>query len=417
MAAIGRSADWSDHQDELPAIVTHWLQRPDHEPVFSREPVRDDWLALLADFSARRQEKNILRLHKPLSKNDKVSIDFNKVPFPPGISRKKFSFIDLFAGIGGFRLALQGLGGRCVFSCEWDRDAKLSYLRNYGEVPFGDIRQFTHSKITDKNLGDLIPDHDILAGGFPCQPFSLAGVSARQSLGIAHGFRCEEQGNLFFDIIRIAEVKRPAVLLLENVKNLRRHDGGKTFRMIQEMIEDRLGYSFASEVVDAATLVPQRRERCFMVCFRDSSARFEFPAFDGPDLPLSSILEDSPNENVTISERLWEGHQSRTRRNIARGTGFTAYETDIEKPSHTLVARYGKDGKECLIPQNGKPPRMLTKREATALMGFPEEFLVPESKTQAYRQFGNAVVVPVVKRIAEKILPHLPKLRKASQHP
>lgn len=328
---------------------------------------------------------------------------FKEIVFPPP-SNPKFQFIDLFAGIGGFRIALQQQGGTCVFSSEWDKAAQATYERNYGELPFGDITSFTSEEVTDSALDALIPDHEILAGGFPCQPFSHAGVSARTAVGKEHGFKCNTQGTLFFDIMRIAFVKKPKVLFLENVKNIKSHDGGRTFQVIKDSIEE-LGYNFEFSIIDSSTLVPQRRRRCYMVCFRkDLNIDYAFPSFDGIPLALNSILETHPDEKFTISDKLWAGHINRTRRNLDRGTGFTAFTADLTKPSATLVARYGKDGKECLIPQIDKNPRLLTPRECARLQGYPDSFLFPEAKTPAYRQFGNSVTVPVVTRIAESIL-------------
>ena len=189
-----------------------------------------------------------------------------EIPFPPP-TQPHFRFIDLFAGIGGFRLALGSLGGVCVFSSEWDKAAQITYLRNYGELPFGDITAFTSEEIDDHLLNSLIPDHEILAAGFPCQPFSHAGVSARNAVGKEHGFKCKTQGTLFFDIMRIASVKRPKVLFLENVSNIKSHDGGITFQVIRDSVEE-LGYEFKHAILDASPLVPQRRRRCYMVCFR-----------------------------------------------------------------------------------------------------------------------------------------------------
>jgi DNA (cytosine-5)-methyltransferase 1 len=331
-----------------------------------------------------------------------LPIDWD-VPFPP-VENPKFTFIDLFAGIGGFRLALQEQQGKCVFSSEWDRSAKRTYFKNFGEVPFGDIRAFTGEHIDDELLDTLIPDHNILTAGFPCQPFSRAGVSARTSLGKDHGFACKTQGTLFFDVVRIAKVKQPDVLLLENVRNLKSHDGGRTFITIKETIEQELGYSFFETVINAKTVVPQKRARCFMVCFKNNSLRFDFPVFDGDELSLRSALEKNVPAKYTISDKLWLGHQNRTERNLNRGAGFTAFEADLDKPANTLVARYGKDGKECLIPQNGKNPRKLTPRECARLQGYPEKYDLPDSDAAAYRQFGNSVPVPVVQRIADRIV-------------
>ncbi len=337
-------------------------------------------------------------------------MQFNQFAFKgcqfPSPEIEKFRFIDLFAGIGGFRLAMQSVGGKCLFSSEWDKDAQTTYFENFGELPAGDIRD-----ISEKD----IPNHDVLCAGFPCQPFSLAGVSARNSRNTAHGFACETQGTLFFDVMRIVAEKRPAVIFLENVKNIVRHNEGNTFAVIKRTIED-LGYSFNYTLVNAQTEVPQKRIRCYIVCLRDTKQKFEFPIFSGTPLPLKSILE---NENTlgdefTISDKLWAGHQRRTATNLARGVGFTAFCVDINKPANTLVARYGKDGKECLIPQLGKNPRKLTPRECARLQGYPESFKIPVSKTAAYKQFGNSVALPVIKKISEKISDYLMEERQCN---
>lgn len=327
------------------------------------------------------------------------------IPFPPP-EKPKFTFIDLFAGIGGFRIALQALGGKCVFSSEIDTAAQKTYKINFGECPNGDIKEFTKIKVSDEQLDQLIPSHDLLTAGFPCQPFSLAGVSARNYLGQNHGFDDLEQGNLFFDIIRIALVKKPKVLLLENVKNFKTHDKGKTFKTVKELIENKLGYSFTWKIINSSSLVPQKRERFYMVCFREN-LNYEFPDIQGVAIPLRSILEETVSDKFTISDKLWAGHQNRSKRNKERGVGFVAQLANLDKPSNTLVSRYYKDGKECLILQEGKNPRMLTPRECARLQGFPEEFILPESAAAAYRQFGNSVAVPVVVKIAANILEKL----------
>ncbi|WP_236072815.1 DNA (cytosine-5-)-methyltransferase [Marinobacter nauticus] len=328
------------------------------------------------------------------------------VIFPPN-STSHFKFIDLFAGIGGFRLALQSVGGVCAFTSEWDRSAKKTYEKNYGELPFGDISFFSGIERSDEFINNSIPDHDVLAAGFPCQPFSHAGVSARNARGLKHGFECETQGTLFFDIMRIAHAKKPKVLFLENVKNIVGHRKGETFKVIKSSI-DELGYDFKYKVIDSSPLVPQRRNRCYMVCFRkDLGVDYEFPEISGEPLPLKSILEEEVGDVYTISDKLWQGHINRTSRNLERGAGFTAHVADLSRPSNTLVARYGKDGKECLIPQEGKNPRMLTPRECARLQGFPEQFCLPESRTPAYKQFGNSVAVPVVRVLAESIMERL----------
>jgi len=385
------------HHSERNASISSWLQHPLTIPLFGDKELRDKWVARLFEQSypalGRRREST-----KLVDGRHELFILYERIPFPP-TSVGSFRFIDLFAGIGGFRLALQSVGGQCVFSSEWDKSAKETYYRNFGEFPFGDINIFSGEHLADDQVRDFIPNHDILCAGFPCQPFSRAGVSARNSIGLKHGFACETQGTLFFNIVRVAAVKKPAVMILENVKNLVLHDKGKTFSVIEQTVRD-LGYSFSYKIINAKTVVPQNRARCFMVALHGEK-EFDIPEFKGNPLPLRSILEPEPPRSYTISRRLWLGHQRRTERNLARGTGFTAHTAILDKPSNTLVARYGKDGKECLIPQKGKNPRKLTPRECARLLGFPEEFRLPDTDTPAYKQFGNSVVVPVVTKIAK----------------
>ncbi len=388
---------------ELPAIISHWLQSPKEAPLVLGAEAGARWRAILGTYTRTAGSPfpdSSVPVRPPL-----VTIDYTGLPFPP-TEKPKFTFIDLFAGIGGFHLALQELGGKCVFSSEWDKYAKQTYWNNFGEVPFGDIRQFTNDNQTDEEIAANIPDHDVLAAGFPCQPFSRAGVSARSSLGQKHGFSCEIQGTLFFDLVRIAKAKKPKVLFLENVRNLQSHDGGRTFAKIKDVIENDLGYSFDPKVIDSSTSVPQRRKRCYMVCFR-KGREFTFPDFEGPVKPLGSILEQQPDARFTISDRLWQGHIKRTNRNLDRGAGFTAFEADLSKPSNTLVARYYKDGKECLVPQDGMNPRKLTPRECARLQGYPEEFKFHKVDSHAYEQFGNSVSVPVISKIAARIIHNL----------
>lgn len=310
-----------------------------------------------------------------------------------------FTFIDLFAGIGGFRSALEKLGGRCRFSCEWDKYSQRTYEAWYGDIPEDDIRKL---KIAD------IPNHDVLAAGFPCQPFSIAGVSKRQSLGMAHGFKCVTQGNLFFQLATIIEAKRPAVLFLENVKNLKSHDKGRTWGVIRERL-DELNYWIFDKVIDAAGWVPQHRERVYIVCF-DKKAFAEKPPFEFPSPPdgakprLIDILEPSPDPKYTLTEHLWNYLQRYAEGHRARGNGFGfGLIEDLTGISRTLSARYYKDGSEILISQgNEKSPRRLTPLECCRLMGFDEKKIVV-SDTQAYRQFGNAVVPKVVEAVGRQI--------------
>ena len=311
-----------------------------------------------------------------------------------------FTFIDLFAGIGGIRIAFESVGGRAVFSSEWDVKAQETYEANFGEKPVGDIRQV---------LAKDIPDHDILLAGFPCQPFSIAGVSKKNSLGMAHGFADETQGTLFFDIARILDVKRPKAFLLENVKNLRSHDKKRTFRVIKKVLEEDLGYTVYENILDAKGLVPQHRERIYIVGFREP-INFEFPTLPKEGPPLKTILEENVDDKYTLSDRLWQYLQDHARKHKSKGNGFGYGLADINSYSRTLSARYYKDGSEILIPQGeGKNPRRLTPRECSKLQGFPNEFKIVVSDTAAYKQFGNSVAVPVVREIAKEMVNALNK--------
>jgi len=407
---IGSTAVESLSQDartQLEAIASHWIQSPETSPLILGRKTGENWRTILSTKAGFGQMK--AKRGKRSKERSELNwrIDFSSLPFPP-VDRSRFTFIDLFAGIGGFRIALQSLGGKCVFSSEWDRHAQRTYARNFGEMPFGDIRTFTGDDVSNRQIAKWIPDHDVLAAGFPCQPFSKAGVSARESLGLKHGFSCEIQGTLFFDLVRIAKVKRPKVLILENVKHLRGHDEGRTFQTIEKTIREDLGYSFSPHMLDSSTLVPQRRQRCYIVCFRDPGETFSFTPFTGEPMPLSSILlKKDPDSRYTISDRLWAGHKNRTERNLNRGTGFTAFLADPNRPANTLVARYYKDGKKCLVPKPGRNPRKLTPKECARLQGFPDRFIPSDSDNQAYRQFGNSVAIPVVKRVAEEIMKKL----------
>jgi len=311
----------------------------------------------------------------------------------------RFTFTDLFAGIGGFRIALESLGGKCVFSSEWNVYSAKTYEANFGEKPAGDIT------LVDETA---IPDHDILAAGFPCQPFSIAGVSKKNSLGRPHGFLDELQGNLFFDIARILDAKRPKAFILENVKNLIYHDRKRTFRVITETLE-KLGYEIFWKVIDASAYVPQHRERIIIVGFRSDlypSVHFTFPGISGSPPSLKDILEKSPDPKYTLSDGLWKYLQEYAEKHRRKGNGFGYGLVDPEEDgiTRTLSARYYKDGAEILIKQEGKNPRRLTPMECRRLMGFPDNFIIPVSDTQAYRQFGNAVVPAVIREVAVGML-------------
>lgn len=346
------------------------------------------------------ETKNRLPLHlEEPSFQYQLPIEWN-IPFP--LPQKPiFKFIDLFAGIGGVRLAYQNNGGECVFSSEWDDFAKKTYEANFGEVPFGDITKIPESSI---------PDHDILLGGFPCQPFSIAGVPIKNSLGRAHGFLDETQGTLFFDIVRIIKHKRPKVFMLENVKNLVSHDKKKTFKIILQTLE-KLGYTVHFKVLNGKFYVPQNRERIFIVGFDkdifESEEAFVFPSPPEADLAIKDILEPYVDEKYTLSDKLWKYLQEHAKKHKALGNGFGFGLTDVNGISRTLSARYYKDGSEILIPQEGKNPRRLTPRECARLQGFPDNFVIPVSNNQAYKQFGNSVVIPLVEAIGKNIVNEL----------
>lgn len=309
-----------------------------------------------------------------------------------------FTFIDLFAGIGGMRIAFEDCGGECVFSSEWDRFAQQTYAANFGEVPHGDIREIAAADI---------PPHDILVAGFPCQPFSISGVSKKNALGRPHGFDDPTQGTLFFEIKRVLEAHRPRAFLLENVKNLGSHDRGRTFAVIMETLTRDLGYTVYHQVVDAAAFVPQHRERIFIVGFREP-VDFAFPATNplaGP--PLRTILEDEVDPKYTLTDHLWTYLQNYAEKHRAKGNGFGFGLADLDGVTRTLSARYYKDGSEVLIPQPGRNPRRLTPEECSRLMGFRQlrpDFRIPVSDTQAYKQFGNAVVPPAVAEIGRAMV-------------
>ncbi len=327
-----------------------------------------------------------------------------KLPKRDASQLPSFSFIDLFSGIGGLRIGLDAVGGQCVFSCEIDRFAQKTYHAWFGEMPHSDVKEFA--------TGEGIPQHDLLAAGFPCQPFSIAGVSKKNSLGRAHGFKDKAQGTLFFHLANIIDAKQPPVLLLENVKNLRSHNKGDTWRTISERLDD-IGYKVFDKTIDAAAYVPQHRERIFIVGFRrktfGENPPFEFPAPPyGPAPKLKDVLEKEAAvpEKYILTEHLWNYLQQYAIRHKEKGNGFGCSVADRNGITRTLSARYYKDGSEILIPRGlNKIPRRLMPLEAARLMGFPEHLARKQvvSDTQAYRQFGNAVVPKVAQAIAEKI--------------
>lgn len=319
--------------------------------------------------------------------------------------KAKFTFIDLFAGIGGMRLAFEEAGGECVYSNEWNKFSQQTYMANFGDMPDGDITQV--------NAED-IPDHDILVAGFPCQPFSIAGVSKKNSLGRATGFADKTQGTLFFDVCRILQAKRPKAFMLENVKNLCSHDRGKTFKVITESLNE-LGYEVFYKVIDGQAFVPQHRERIIIVGFDreryDSYFDFEFDITPKEPKPvIADILEKDVSEKYTLSDKLWTYLQNYAAKHKAAGNGFGYGIAPLDGVSRTLSARYYKDGSEVLIEQKGKNPRKLTPRECARLQGFPDSFIIPVSDTQAYRQFGNSVVVPLMANVAKLVVEKIAEL-------
>lgn len=334
-------------------------------------------------------------------------------------AQESFTFIDLFAGIGGIRLGFEDAGGECVFTSEWNDWAKKTYLQNFGDHHqfVGDIVPYPASEI---------PDHDVLLAGFPCQPFSIAGVSKKNALGVPHGFECTTQGTLFFDVQRIIATKRPKAFVLENVKNLLSHDKGNTFRVIHRTLRDELGYDVHFRIIDGRSFVPQHRERIIIVGFQEkTSFSFDSVRLPGQGPLMQSVLhpEDGSEEpeapytfghraavhsKYVLSDKLWQYLQGYAAKHRAAGNGFGYGLVTPHSVARTLSARYYKDGSEILVSRGpGKNPRRLTPRECARLMGFPDSFQIPVSDTQAYRQFGNSVVVPVMREVARAMKPHI----------
>ena len=365
------------------AHVTHYLHNIDNGVAHYFEEPAKSYLSKYSD-------------KLPLIKQGKFNFNLD-VPFPPP-KNPKFKFIDLFVGIGGIRIAYQMVGGRCVFSSEYDKFAKVTYEANFGEIPFGDI------KLIDEKQ---VPEHDILLAGFPCQPFSIAGVSKKNSLGKKHGFLDETQGTLFFDIARILKEKRPKAFMLENVKNLVAHDKGRTFEIIYNAL-DELGYTVHFRVLDGKHFVPQHRERIVIVGFDTDifkgKENFEFPQLPKPAKTVGEILETEPDKKYTLSDKLWNYLQNYAAKHKKKGNGFGFGLTNLDGISRTMSARYYKDGSEILIPQEDRNPRRLTPRESARIQGFPDKFIIPVSDNQAYKQFGNSVVMPLMKAVAKQII-------------
>lgn len=328
-----------------------------------------------------------------------------------GKKNSLFTFIDLFAGIGGMRIAFENNGGDCVYSNEWNKYSQQTYFANFGEQPDGDI-----TKVDAR----MIPDHDILVAGFPCQPFSIAGVSKKLSLGRATGFEDKTQGTLFFDVCRIIKAKRPKAFLLENVKNLKSHDKGNTFKIIMESLEE-LDYDVFYAILDGQNYVPQHRERILIVGFdrqrygKEIEFRFDISPVD-PKPVMKDILEEVPDDKYTLSDKLWAYLQNYAAKHRAAGNGFGYGIAEPDGISRTLSARYYKDGSEILIAQAGKNPRRLTPRECARLQGFPDTFKIVVSDTQAYRQFGNSVVVPLMTDVAGLIVAKIQEMERKKEN-
>lgn len=342
-----------------------------------------------------------------------------------------FRFIDLFAGIGGLRRAFDmetGVGGECVFTSEWDKYARITYSQNYGETDDEIAGDITEVSETD------IPQHEVLLAGFPCQPFSIAGVSKKNALKRPHGFACEDQGNLFFDVARIVKHHRPKAILLENVRNLANHDKGRTFRVIRQTLEEELEYDIFPMILDAKSWVPQHRERIFIVGFPRERKITDFSLqalkdrdpLSGPKLSTILHPEDGTekaeghfttgpkakvSDKYVLTEHLWNYLQRYAEKHRAAGNGFGFGLNGPEDVARTLSARYYKDGSEILIRRPNGSPRRLTPRECARLMGFDKpgesKFKIKVSDTQAYKQFGNAVVAPVATDVARLMLPHI----------
>ncbi|MHB1141469.1 MAG: DNA (cytosine-5-)-methyltransferase [Sulfuricaulis sp.] len=337
---------------------------------------------------------------------------------PKHYGEADFTFIDLFAGIGGIRRAFESAGGECVFTSEWNEYAQKTYAANFyleGDI-HGDINRITHP-------AKQIPDHDVLLAGFPCQPFSIAGVSKKNSLGHAHGFECKTQGTLFFKVAQIIKAKRPIAFMLENVKNLRSHDKGNTYRVIRETL-DELGYYVDDHVIDARYFVPQHRERIIIVGFRRDMGfslrrEIDLPK-EGPRLRAVLEPEKQIDPKYILTPKLWRYLQDYAAKHKAKGNGFGFGRVGPNDVARTLSARYYKDGSEILINRGPrKRPRRLTPRECARLMGFDgqgeEDFRIPVSDTQAYKQFGNSVVVPVITEVARAMKPHILALKQEMQ--
>ena len=395
------------------AILSHYLHTLEGKHDIASGEKRYDILEAIRDYiEYKRQQDKKNPKWKDVSDEDvwmaaesplenDLFADFFKVPFPAP-ENPKFTFIDLFAGMGGFRLAMQAQGGKCVFSSEWNAYSQKTYFSNFGDMPFGDItKEVTKSYIPEK--------FDILCAGFPCQPFSIAGVSKKKSLGRETGFKDKIQGTLFFDVADIISRHRPKAFFLENVKNLTSHDKGNTFRVIYDTLKE-LRYSVHYLVMDGQTYVPQHRERIMIVGFDEDvyggKETFTFPEQHEATRCVKEILDPNIDPKYTLSDKLWAYLQNYAEKHRAKGNGFGYGLVDLNGITRTLSARYYKDGSEILIPQGkGKNPRRLSPRECARLMGYPDAYRIDRvSDVQAYRQCGNSVIVPLITAVSEQII-------------
>lgn len=394
----------NEHKTEAEAIVSHLLQNPTGNIPLLNKKTQIKLLHILSQNTSKEHGIYACEDSDELP-NIELPDLFNNFPYPPPKSWN-FTFIDLFAGIGGFRQAFQAVGGKCVFSSEWNKYAQKTYAANYGEMPYGDIRSIPKEQI---------PKHDVLCAGFPCQPFSLAGVSKKNSLGRKHGFEDETQGTLFFEIKEILRIKRPKAFMLENVKNLLSHDKGRTFEVIRKSLVDELGYVIGYKVVNGEAWVPQHRERIYILGFDPRQIDISVNDIIIPEKPeqdykypkLSSIIK--PNvEGHTLGPGTWATLERHKAHHEKAGNGFgyglLTWPLHDNAVTRTISARYHKDGAEILVEQEGKRPRKLTVEEAMQLQGYdPSKFIFPVSATQAYTQIGNSVVVPAIEASARVI--------------
>lgn len=374
-------APYLNESEEKFAVFTHLAENP----------------SIQVPFVTPEEHGRLVKYIKNIKFNFKEDIPYPKNNF------SDFKFIDLFAGIGGFRQALQNQGGVCVFSSEWDKHAAKTYFANYGVYPFGDIRNID---------AQSIPDHDILCAGFPCQPFSIAGVSKNNSMGRATGFSYETQGTLFFEIARVLEAKRPLFFFLENVKNIKSHNKGRTIKVIQETF-DALEYKYVIDVVNGKEWIPQHRERIFFLGYDSrrisiEDDKFVIPKHPTPDYvyPTLDTIIDTSNNNRTLPDGTWKALQRHKKRHALKQNGFgykmLDYPITSKQVTWTISARYYKDGADCLVPQKGLNPRLLSIKEILRLQGFDDKkFIFPVGITHAYKQIGNSVVIPAIEESAK----------------